>query len=100
METKYEEKFIVINTKIFEEMKNADGLRKKFGEIAMVPSIKKTNAFITAVEDLQDWYKILTGKELNNKYYVCNQDEPYAQKVIDIILEGESNKIIKSDKEI
>jgi len=25
----------------------------------------------------------------NNEYYVCNQDEPYAQKVIDIILEGE-----------
>jgi hypothetical protein len=27
------------------------------------------------------------------KYYICNQDEPYAQKVIDTILEGESKKI-------
>lgn len=28
----------------------------------------------------------------DNQYYVCNHDEPYAQKVIDTILEGESGK--------
>lgn len=27
-----------------------------------------------------------------NKYFVCNQDEPYAEEVIKIILEGESKK--------
>ena len=27
-----------------------------------------------------------------NKYYVCNQDEPYADKVITTILEGEALK--------
>lgn len=27
-----------------------------------------------------------------NKYYVCNQDERYAQRVIDVILEGENEK--------
>ncbi|MCK5541688.1 MAG: hypothetical protein KAI40_03275 [Desulfobacterales bacterium] len=37
-------------------------------------------------------YKKATGKKLNQKYYVCNQDEPYAQNVIDIILTGESEK--------
>lgn len=28
-----------------------------------------------------------------NKYYVCNQDEPYAKKVKQIILEGEDKKL-------
>lgn len=27
-----------------------------------------------------------------NRYYVCNQDEPYAQGVIDVILRGEDEK--------
>ena len=31
-----------------------------------------------------------------NKYYVCNQDEPYANKVIATILEGEA---IKADNQ-
>jgi len=30
-----------------------------------------------------------------NHYYVCNKDEPYASKVLDIILEGEA---LKNDK--
>lgn len=28
-----------------------------------------------------------------NKYYVCNQDEPYAAQVIKTILDGEDNKL-------
>ena len=28
----------------------------------------------------------------DNKYYVCNRDEPYAPEVIRLILEGEYNK--------
>jgi len=27
-----------------------------------------------------------------NKYYVCNQDEPYAEKVLQTIKEGEEQK--------
>ena len=41
-------------------------------------------------------YKKYTGKPLNQKYYVCNQDEPYAKKVIDIILNGEQQKHSKN----
>ena len=37
-------------------------------------------------------YEKITGKPMDQKYYVCNQDEPYAQKVIDIIIEGETEK--------
>ncbi|OEU68668.1 MAG: hypothetical protein BA863_16505 [Desulfovibrio sp. S3730MH75] len=28
----------------------------------------------------------------HNRYYVCNQDEPYADEVLRIILEGEDKK--------
>jgi hypothetical protein len=31
------------------------------------------------------------GKSINN-YYVCNTDEPYAQKIIQTILDGEDAK--------
>lgn len=30
------------------------------------------------------------GKKIFNEYYVCNTDEPYADKVIDVILRGEA----------
>jgi hypothetical protein len=32
------------------------------------------------------------GKPAVNKYYTCNQDEPYAQEVIDLILTREAQK--------
>ena len=41
--------------------------------------------------------KLCKGK-LNNKYIVCNQDEPYAKKVWQNILEGETNKKNKNKK--
>ena len=59
---KYEEKFFVINK-------------------------KHLNAF--QIDDLEF---LLSRFDLpDNKYYVCNQDEPYAQNVIDLILQGENN---------
>lgn len=62
---KYEEKFIVINVK----------------KHLNVEQIKKLSGLLDEF-DLPD-----------NNYYVCNQDEPYAQKVIDIILKGEDEKL-------
>jgi len=60
---KYEEKFIVINK-------------------------KHLNVF-----QLDDINNLLGRLDLpDNKYYVCNQDEPYADAVIDIILNGENKK--------
>jgi hypothetical protein len=76
---KYEEKFIVINTKIFEDDSDIQAYI--------------IENFDQALIGLQEEYFKTTGKKLEDKkYYVCNQDEPYAQKVIDIILEGENNK--------
>jgi hypothetical protein len=35
-----------------------------------------------------------------NKYYVCNQDEPYAEKVLQTIKEGEEQKQRKKPSEL
>ena len=70
---KFEEKFIVINKKHLEEIKNDDGLSRLADSL-----IKAINAIEYALP--------------KNKYYVCNQDEPYAKKVIDIIIAGENEK--------
>jgi hypothetical protein len=66
---KYEEKFIVINKKHLDKLPYDLSLRLK-----------------CLLKDISDYLP-------NNKYYVCNQDEPYASKVIDIIIKGENNKI-------
>jgi hypothetical protein len=65
MKAKYEEKFVVINIKKLDKL-----------------SEQEKNVLCDLVQKI----------DCNNKYYVCNQDEPYAQKVIDIILEGEGKK--------
>ena len=67
----------------------------------------KINTVLTETEqdilhillDKIDWHfgKVLNGRtSLNtfkvNKYIICNQDEPYADKVWEIILEGEDAK--------
>jgi hypothetical protein len=63
-----ENKFIVINKKFLHQMPQVDRIRFQ-------------SALISIEKYLPD-----------NKYYVCNQDEPYAQEVINIILKGEDAK--------
>ncbi len=70
----YEEKFLVINWKYLENAKDAK-------QQLLIDRLKR------AVKYLQ-MHKIIP----DNKYYVCNQDEPYAPFVIDIILRGEELK--------
>jgi len=70
---KFEEKFIVINTK---HLKN-------------IP------------EDLSDELEEILGN-LNcylpeNRYYVVNQDEPYSDVILKIILEGENKKELENE---
>lgn len=89
---KYEEKFIVINTK-FLKILNKKRPAKYKGQT--VKNMVVCN-FITALQWLND---TLMGCEIDmskKKYYVCNQDEPYAQQVIDIILNGEGVKEIEA----
>lgn len=65
----YEEKFIVINKKYLSQL--PAGLFDRFSRV---------------LTEMQQFLP-------DNKYYVCNQDEPYAQQVIDIILAGENAKV-------
>jgi hypothetical protein len=85
MKAKYEEKFIVINKNKIMELAEKE---KNLPDYS-----KKATLLLRAIDCFCDAYKKYTGKKLNQKYYVCNQDEPYAKKIIDIILEGESLKI-------
>ncbi len=69
----YEEKFLVINWKYLED--------DPFGQNFSEKESQAITYFKQALKQLTDLSLVP-----NNKYYVCNQDEPYAQKVIDIIL--------------
>lgn len=90
----YEEKFIVINEKILKKL--TDKYNKECGKANLLANKRE----VYQVEDFRSKLQALTvvcyeelGIDLSaKKYYVCNQDEPYAQKVIDTILEGESEK--------
>lgn len=64
----YEEKFIIINTK----------------HLRQIPE-KLQESFMTQLLLIKDYIP-------KHKYYACNQDEPYAGKIIKIILEGENEK--------
>lgn len=66
-----ENRFLVFNTKHFRDL--------TYGDI---------NAVNHAVDVLNSF---VPKEKQKNKYYVCNQDEPYAQKVIDLILEEDDS---------
>lgn len=66
----YEDKFIIINVNCFEKHGIPDNLLNNFNAV-----LGQISVYLP-----------------DNKYYVCNQDEPYAQKVIDIIIAGETAK--------
>ena len=68
---KYEEKFIVINKKHLKTLADVNP--------------KEIENFINAYLKIAPFLPA-------HKYYVCNQDEPYSQKVIEIILAGEDAK--------
>ena len=82
-----EDKFIVINKKRFKELNEAYHSKKHsiFGH----PVLHQLGA---ALDALQISYKRMTGNPMDQKYIVCNQDEPYAEEVARIILEGEARK--------
>ena len=94
----FKEKFLVINWKRMEEINDGFYKSKYFPPPEDSPPVKRlTKALKEFSEDYEDY----TGNKLNQKYYVCNQDEPYAQDVIDIILtDGESIKLKLKDARV
>jgi hypothetical protein len=82
-------KFIVINTKRFEEMNEYWQRVHNLSNDEYHPC---TMIFLEALAEFISDYKRITEKEMNQKYIVCNQDEPYAQDVLEIIINGEKEK--------
>ena len=77
----YEEKFIVININRFKELNQ----KRNTYEHSAVRKLK---------DALNIFYSICDSNNIkvDHKYYVVNQDEPYANEIIKLILEGEENK--------
>jgi len=79
-----EEKFIVLNTKRFEEMNKE--YRAAFDTKADHPAVTR---LIEALERFALSYQETTGKQLTQKYIAFNQDEPYANALWEVIREFE-----------
>ena len=82
------DKFIVINRKRFEELMQSvvsadDNNDFKYRVKYATRCIENLEH---AIISFQEMFEEKTGKKMDQKYYVCNQDEPYAQEVIDFIL--------------
>ena len=71
------DKFIVIKTEDFLEAAKA------------APHIKGA---MTAIDNAVTSLRRRTGRTVMPQYIVCNQDEPYADRVWDVILGGEDSK--------
>ena len=78
---KKENKFIVINLKRFEEIDDLGG-----------NGTRARRKLLDALRTFNQEYQQKTGKKMNQKYVVCNKDEPYANAVWEIIKAGENMK--------
>lgn len=86
-EIKFEpDKFIVINRKHIKE------LDKFLNDNGAPTATRSTVLLSNAIQRFGDSCAMNT-KPLKQKYYVCNQDEPYADEVLKVILEGEKIKL-------
>lgn len=54
--------------------------------------IKRADLCKLSVDQRSVLYDILEKVDNQNKYVVCNQDEPYAEEVWQTILDGETKK--------
>jgi hypothetical protein len=76
-----DDKFIVINRKRFEELNNI------FHEAGFNSSQPAVSSLAEALGMFVKRYEYVTGRSLNQKYLVCNQDEPYALFVKALVLD-------------
>jgi hypothetical protein len=83
---KLENKFIVINEKRFQELSD-----KNLNSVVQ--------DFLNSLERFKSIYEFYIGKKLDQKYIVCNQDEPYSEQIAKIILENEDEEKIFYNKE-
>jgi len=81
MKAKKEEKYLVIKLK---------DLNRYFDQFTkgLFTTIDEQN-----IIDTLTWNEVLHALQNDNKYIVCNQDEPYAEEVWQTILKGENLKL-------
>ncbi len=93
MQEKNKKEFIVLNRKRFDEVfELKDDINKAYLEYVLTMLIK-------ALDFFKNTFNSTPGlKKMDQKYYVCNQDEPYAQEVLDVILKGEKEKEKQKNK--
>ena len=84
--SEYKELFLVINIKRFEEL---DEMCPQ-GSLQFTSNQAVYNLQL-AIKEFKETYED-NIRPLDQKYFVCNQDEPYAQEVFDIIMKGEDEK--------
>ena len=99
----YQEKFLVLHFKRFGELndhtrRTTCNCREAYciPEPTIPHNCREVKNFFKALNVFREAYKKRVGKKTEQKYYVCNQDEPYANKIINIILEGEKLKCVPS----
>ena len=80
-----ENKFVVVNTKRFNEMNEVTQ--------SIHPAVEN---FFKALSALNVAYENVMGKPMDHKYIVVNVDEPYSSQVMELIVKGEEAK--KSDE--
>ncbi|MCP4570556.1 MAG: hypothetical protein GY841_23475, partial [FCB group bacterium] len=80
------EMFLVINLKRFEELNEMCPQ----GSMGFTPNQAVLDLQI-AIKEFKDVYEA-NIRPLDQRYFVCNQDEPYAQEVWDVIVKGEAIK--------
>ena len=85
MKAKKEDKFIVLKR---EDLDNffSQYTKKKF-----------TTAEEQAVIEQIPFFEVIDNMKNDNKYIVCNQDEPYAELIWKIILMGEDAKQVSQN---
>lgn len=84
-----EDMFFVLNYKRFREIE----LLNNNPEMDMLKAHPAIKNLIGAFELFRDEYQRLTGKVMNQEYVAVNKDEPYIDKIMKVILQGEDNKL-------
>lgn len=67
----------------------------KYVQLLNREQLNNLNEIVETVTKLRE----ALGKDLDPRYYVCKQNEPYAQSVHDMIIEGERSKELLYDTE-
>lgn len=82
-------KFLVINYKRFAELNEVWRARPNcIDKEVNAPTVDR---FFIHLGAFVSQYEEMTGKKMNQKYISINQDEPYAESIIKIILENETD---------